>query len=205
MYTIRRLGLAMAVAASLGLGVTSSSAAQRARPMADTVPLKGTVVMQLLAEPEPRLLGPGTDVAVHEGALSGLVQGGRYDVRISGGRAEGSGPRGAISVALDDQADGSLVVKGTWNGQPVDLAFEDGAVRGKLVHHVSGTAREVESCRVELDESRGARLTGLATCLGNQVPLQYTIEPGRGAALDRPEMALLMLAYLSAAPTPPDA
>ena len=202
----RRIGMTMVVGAALGLPVAAASASESPRRLVeDTVARGGAVVMQLVASPDPRLLGPGTDVVFRDGALSGVVEGGRYDVRLSGERAEGRGPRGPISLSLDQRADGSLVVEGTWNGEPVDLTFADRGVRGKVVHHVSGLAREVESCQVDLAESKGVRLTGLATCLGNQLPLRYTVDPGPEARLSRPEMALLMLSYLSAAPSPPPA
>src|SRR4051812_21813740 len=114
-----------------------------AQAVQGTILRHGTVEMRLEVSPRPLLTGPGTSLVADDDGLTGYVQDGRYDVAIAGGRAEGRGPRGRVSLALVSHGEHELQVTGVWNGERVDLVFSDRGVSGKLVHHVSGGAKEV--------------------------------------------------------------
>jgi hypothetical protein len=201
---MRWLGL---LAAVFTLSTGGSALAARKPPTARqhveaTVLRHGTVEMQLTTSPEPWLIGPGTNLSVVDGRLEGTFEDGHFDVAVSSTRAEGVGPRGKIALDLTS-GDHSLHMKGLWNGQKVDLTFTDRGVTGKLVHHVSGSGRAVESCRLGMDRNKGALVMGPMTCLGSDVPLYYTIKPAPRLHLHRPDVALLLLTYFAAAPSAP--
>jgi hypothetical protein len=192
--------------ASLAAGAPAAWARKppgAANAVQGTILRHGRVEMRLEVSPRPALIGPGTSLVAADDSLTGYVQDGRYDVAIAGGRAEGRGPRGPISLALVPRGEHELQVKGLWNGEKVDLVFSDRGISGRLVHHVAGGAKEVQSCRVGVDSRKGPLILGPVTCLGQAVPLFYTIEPAPVLHMHQPGVALLLLSYLSAAPSPP--
>jgi hypothetical protein len=198
-------------AALLGAALPGALAARTptaTQLMESTLLRHGAVEMRLSTTPVPRLTGPGTDLAFHDDVLpgfdvlSGVVADGRYDVRIQDGHAEGSGPRGKVSLDLIERGH-ALQMKGIWNGERVDLTFTDQGISGRMVHHLNGGARAVESCRVAVDEHKGPLVMGEVKCLGHGVPLAYTIRPAPLLHLHRPQVALLLLTYFTAAPSAP--
>lgn len=199
--------MATLTVAAFATGASSAWAARKppsaGQQVEATVLRHGTVEMNLTLSPQPQLTGPGTNLVAEPDMLSGTVQDRRYDVAIANDRAEGLGPRGKISLALTAVGEHALQVKGLWNGEKVDLVFSDHGISGRMVHHVAGGGKAVQSCRVGVDRRKGAFILGPVDCLGQPVGLFYTIKPAPLLHMHRPEVALLLLGYLSSAPSPP--
>ncbi len=201
-----RLATCLGTCACVLLGAGAAEArgpGSAAQVVQSTLLRHGAITMQLILTPEPRLLGAGTDLVATPGRLAGYVQDGRYDVAITADRAVGRGPRGDVALELIARGEHALAVKGLWNGEKVDLLFSDAGITGRMVHHVSGGAREVQSCRVAVDQRKGPLVLGEVRCLGQQVPLAYVVEPAPLMHMHRSEVALLLLTYFSSAPSPP--
>jgi len=194
-------------AALLGTGWSNAWAARKPpgaiNAVQGTILRHGSVEMRLEVAPQPMLTGPGTNLVAEPDQLFGFLQDGRYDVAIADGRAEGRGPRGQVALDLIARGEHELQVKGLWNGEKVDLVFSDRGVSGRLVHHVSGGAKAIQSCRVAVDQRKGPNVLGPVDCLGQAVPLFYTMTPAPVLHMHQPGVALLLLAYFSAAPSPP--
>jgi hypothetical protein len=206
--TMRRHAVHLVLSAALlGAGWSNAWAARKppgaANAVQGTILRHGTVEMRLEISPQPMLTGPGTSLVAEPDRLSGFVEDGRYEVAIANGRAEGRGPRGQVALDLIARGEHELQVKGLWNGEKVDLLFSDHGIRGRLVHHVSGGAKAVQSCRIGVDERKGPLVLGPVECLGQPVPLFYTIQPAPVLHMHEPGVALLLLGYFSAAPSAP--
>jgi len=146
----------------------------------------------------PALVGPGVELQVTEGVLSGQLQGHDYRVALTGSHAEGNGPAGKVSLDFTTASDGRLEVKGIWNGKKVDLAFGHRSISGKLLQSATPTAVGVKSCRFDIAETwKGSSLTGLSECLPESEPVRYSIQPATKAELTNPEVALLLVAFFS--------
>jgi len=154
----------------------------------------GHVDLQLKADP-PALVGPGVDLVVSQGQLTGELQGHAVNVVITGDHAEGTGPGGKISLDWTKGSDGKLAVKGVWNDHKVNLEFGEHSITGRLMQSVTPTSEGVKSCRFDIDAvAKNSNLTGLAECLGYSEPLRYSIQPAMNAELTNPEVALLLVA-----------
>ena len=199
-----RVKLAMVASAVLLTAVPRTTRADESgrEVVEETVLHHGAVTMRLTSSPL-RLSGPGTDLMVRGTTLSGLLEDGRYDVELSAQRAEGQGPEGRVSLSFTRGAEGALAVRGEWNGQPVQLTFTSSTIEGRLVHHVGGTDRALESCRYDIDETAGKVVSGLSTCLGEASSLRYTVDPVATLPFNQPDVATMMIAYLAAAPAAP--
>jgi hypothetical protein len=159
---------------------------------------RGAETMTLVTAP-PRLLGLGTDLSVEGGRLAGVLDGGRYDVTVTGDHALGSGPRGRIDVALRRTSD-RLELDGTWNGRALHLALGPGEVRGTVVRPVSTEGSGVESCRLGLEPLRDGSLNGPVECLGHGDPLRMSLDPVDARVLTDTGTALLLVAFIASPP-----
>jgi hypothetical protein len=155
----------------------------------------GHVDLQLKADP-PALVGPGVNLVVSQGQLTGELQGHGVNVGITGNHAEGNGPGGKISLDWTTTSDGRLSVKGVWNDHKVNLEFGEHSITGRLMQSVTPTGEGVKSCRFDIDgTAKNSNLNGLAECLGYSEPLRYSIQPAVNAELTNPEVALLLVAF----------
>jgi hypothetical protein len=163
----------------------------------------GHVDMRLMADP-PALVGPGVNLVVQNGQLTGDLQGHALNVGITGDHAEGSGPNGKISVDWSRASDGTLAVKGVWNERKVNLQFGAASITGRLMQSVTPTGDAVKSCRLDINGvAKGSNLTGLSECLGYKDPVRYSIQPAMNADLTNPEVALLLVALFESPPSFP--
>jgi hypothetical protein len=194
---------AWTVAAVLAAGGVGAGAAAAAPPEPrrwippNTPGQAGTVDLRLMADP-PALIGPGVNLLVEDGALSGELQGHPFSATITGDHAEGSGPAGKVSLDFTRQNDGSLAVKGVWNGKKVDLEFGPRSINGRLLQSVTPTSTGIKSCRFDIEQAgRGSTINGLSECLGYSEPVRYVIQPAQNTELTNPEVALLLIAFFS--------
>jgi hypothetical protein len=155
----------------------------------------GQVDLSLKVDP-PALVGPGVNLVVQDGVLSGELQGHAIKVTITGNHAEGTGPGGRVSLDWVSNSNGSLAVKGVWNDHKVDLAFAERGITGRLIQSVTPTGEGVKSCRFDINQvSKGSNLSGLSECLGYSEPVRYSVLPAMNAELTNPEVALLLIAF----------
>lgn len=154
----------------------------------------GQVDLQLKSDP-PALVGPGVDLVVSEGRLTGELQGHAVSVDIQGNHAEGTGPGGKISLDFSDGDGGTLAVKGVWNDHKVNLEFGPRNITGRLMQSVTPTGEGVKSCRFDINVAKDSNLTGLSECLGYSEPVRYTIQPAANAELNTREVAVLLIAF----------
>jgi hypothetical protein len=158
----------------------------------------GQVDLRLEMDP-PALVGPGVDLVVENGVLSGELQGHAVDVAFSGTHAEGTGPGGKVSLDWDTDADGGLRVTGVWNNHKVNLRFSSGGITGRLMQSDTPTGIGEKSCRFDINQmSKGGTLNGLSECLGYSEPLRYSVQPAANAELTNPAVALLLTAFFEA-------
>lgn len=156
----------------------------------------GSVDLRLMSDP-PALVGPGVNLSVQDGALTGDLQGHAYNATIQGSHAEGNGPGGKISLDWTRRDDGTLAVKGVWNGKKVDLEFGESSITGRLMQSVTPTGTAVKSCRFDIEAKKGANINGLSECLGYSEPVRYVIQPVASAELTNPAVAMLFIAFFS--------
>jgi hypothetical protein len=93
-----KAGLAVALAIfvpGVALGAPGHDARRFIPP--NTPGQAGQVDLQLKADP-PALVGPGVNLVVEHGAMTGELQGHAVDVTLSGTHAEGTGPGGKVSI-----------------------------------------------------------------------------------------------------------
>jgi hypothetical protein len=151
--------------------------------------------LHLKSDP-PGLVGPGVDLVVNDGRLTGELQGHAVDVTMGGTHAEGTGPGGRVSLDWTRAAGGGLLVSGVWNAHKVNLLFSASSISGRLMQSVTPTGSGVKSCRFDINQvSKGATLSGLSECLGYSEPVRYSIQPASTSELTSPDVALLLIAF----------
>jgi hypothetical protein len=187
---IRTVGAAIL---SLALGSAAGADPRRFIPPNTTGQL-GHVDLRLVADP-PGLVGPGVNLVVQDGVLSGELQGHAVNVNVGGSRAEGTAPGGKVSLEWTKDAAGTLAVRGVWNDHKVNLDFRANSITGRLMQSVTPTGDGVKSCRFHINQEKGANLSGLSECLGYSEPVRYSIQPAAQAELNNPEVALLLIAF----------
>ena len=94
---------------------------------------------RLLDDP-PALVGPGVNLVVQDGVLSGELQGHSFSATSARSHAEGNGPAGKVSLDWTIKSDGTLAVAGVWNGKNVDLEFGPASVTGRVTQSVTPTS-----------------------------------------------------------------
>lgn len=156
----------------------------------------GSVDLKLMADP-PALVGPGVNLTVQDGVLSGELQGHAFNATVTGNHAEGTGPAGKISLDWSTGGDGILAVKGLWNGKKVDLEFGESSITGRLMQSVTPTSTGIKSCRFDIESKKGGNINGLSECLGYSEPVRYVIQPVASAELTNPAVAMLFIAFFS--------
>jgi hypothetical protein len=182
-------------AALLALALGSTAGADPRRFIPPYTPGQaGQVDLKLMAEP-PGLVGPGVNLVVQDGVLSGELQGHAVNVNVGGSRAQGTGPGGKVDLAWSRRSDGTLEMRGVWNDHKVNLDFRDNGITGRLMQSVTPTGDGVKSCRFDINQKKGANLGGLSECLGYSEPVRYSIQPAAKAELNSPEVALLLIAF----------
>jgi len=194
---IRGAVVGLLVAAAVGWGTVADGAPRDTRRFIppNTPGQAGHVDLRLTADP-PALVGPGVNLVVQGGQLTGELQGHGVNVGITGNHAEGSGPGGKVSLDWTHDSDGKLSVKGVWNDRKVNLEFGERSITGRLMVSVTPTGEGVKSCRFDIEaEAKGSNLNGLSECLGYSEPVRYSIQPASNAELTNPEVALLLIAF----------
>jgi hypothetical protein len=185
----------IAGAAILSLALGSAAGADPRRFIPPNTPGQaGQVDLKLMMDP-PGLVGPGVNLVVQDGVLSGEVQGHAVSVDVGGTRAEGTAPGGKVSVEWSRGRDGTLAMRGVWNDHKVNLDFGSSSITGRLIQSVTPTGDGVKSCRFDINQTKGANLSGLSECLGYSEPVRYSIQPAARAELNTPEVALLLIAF----------
>jgi hypothetical protein len=185
---------AVAAAPPSGTGQMPPAADSRRFVPPNTPGQAGQNELRLKSDP-PGLVGPGVDLVVNDGRLTGELQGHAVDVSISGGHAEGTGPGGRVSLDFGQSGDG-LLVSGVWNDHKVNLLFSASSISGRLMQSVTPTGSGVKSCRFDINQvSKGATLSGLSECLGYSEPVRYSIQPASTSELTSPDVALLLIAF----------
>jgi len=186
-----------ALGLTLMLGTTAVAAPPEVRRYVppNTPGQAGQVDLKLMVDP-PALVGPGVNLVVQNGVLSGELQGHAINVNVGGTRAEGTGPVGKVSLEWTRDSNGTLAMRGVWNNHKVDLAFGSRSINGRLMQSVTPTGPGVKSCHFDINAvAKGANLSGLVECLGYSEPVRYSIQPVAEADLTSPEVALLLVAF----------
>jgi hypothetical protein len=187
-------------AAALTVGLVGSSGAAPRDPKRWIPPnapgQAGQNDLKLTLDP-PALKGPGVDLVVKNDVMSGTLQGHAISVTVSANHAEGTGPAGPITLDWTSDKNGSLLLKGSWSGHKVDLAFAPRGITGRLMQSVTPTGRAMKSCRLDVNQlAKGSNLSGLSECLGyDSEPVRYQISPVAEAELNSVPVALLLTAF----------
>ncbi len=152
----------------------------------------------------PYLIGSRTNLKLQKGKISGTVGSGSMRVSIEKDSAQGTGPYGAISVDIDDTADG-MALEGTWNGARVVVRITAESFRATVPVYAGqpGGAGifQVSTCQYVLDkvEPDGSR-SGMSICGGLPEDTLIEIPAAIHSWLTRSELMVVLLALLS---TPP--
>lgn len=181
-----------------GVGLTSGCASTRDA----SGPPPAFQTRDEIDEGPPRLTGAGADLQIRNDVLSGQLEGGSYNVKLTPSSAEGSGPLGRVDLHIKPIAQG-YDLTGLWNGGRVHLIVGDQGARGSVMKQISGEDRGYESCHYDigkLDPRTGqAGYAGLSECLG-QNPLRFEIQPRATTDMTSEQNVILLLAYLAAPP-----
>jgi hypothetical protein len=146
-----------------------------------------------------RLVGPYARLTIKHGVLTGRLERGAYNVRITPQSAKGAGPLGAVDVKIK-RVGTSFDVAGVWNGGDLHFVLGPDGIHGTAMKQISDEDRGYQSCRYEIAKvPRRSGLSGLAECLGAN-PLRFEVQPTTSSELTDEENAILLVAYLAAPP-----
>jgi hypothetical protein len=177
----------------LGLGACAGSRAAAGPPTSFHA-------VDEIDERPPRLLGADAQLTIHDGVLSGRLDGGAYDVKLTPDAAVGRGPLGRIDVRIRRAGDG-YDLAGVWNGGKVHLVVDQRGARGDVVKQISAEDPGYASCHYDIWWLRKQHeYTGLSQCLGDEAPLRFEVRPHRRSDLSDEQNAVLLLAYFAAPP-----
>jgi hypothetical protein len=194
---LRRPGLMSVLALALGLMPVLGAHDSWAQMESESDLPRARTVMNLGGEPLA-LTGPGTYLAVTDGALTGTILNRRFDARVSDDRVVGSGPNGPIDVTITP-VEGGLRIDGQWNGQPVDLTFSERTITGKAMQRESTVGVGIDSCRYDIARSRRNVASGLVDCMRSDEPTRRVeVQSADQVAFNTTEAALLLVAFLTA-------
>jgi hypothetical protein len=146
-----------------------------------------------------RLVGPYARLSIRQGVLTGRLERGAYNVRITPQSARGTGPLGAVDVKIKRMGT-SFDIAGKWNGGDLHLVLGPDGIHGTAMKQISDEDRGYQSCRYEIARlPRRPGLSGVAECLGTS-PLRFEVQPTTPSDLTDEENAILLVAYLAAPP-----
>jgi hypothetical protein len=147
-----------------------------------------------------QLLGPDARLSLEGGVLAGQIKGGRYEVKMVPGGAQGSGPLGRVDVRIEPVAQG-YHVDGIWNGARISFVVGKNAIRGNALRQVSDEDRGLENCWYDVEKLwRRTVYAGHETCPGLDEPVRFDLKPATSLGLDDETTAVLMIAFLVAPP-----
>jgi hypothetical protein len=181
------------------LGIACVALAGRAEAATPTdVPPVYQVKDTIDAHPE-RLVGPYARLTIKQGLLTGRLEQGAYNVRITPQSAKGMGPLGVVDVKIK-RVGTSFDIAGLWNGGDLHFVLGPDGIHGTAMKQISDEDLGYQSCRYEITRvPRRSALSGLAECLGAR-PLRFEVQPTTPSILTDEENAVLLVAYLAAPP-----
>ncbi len=148
----------------------------------------------------PHVIGAASTLRISRGHMTGMIDGGSVNLLIEKDTISGTGPGGTVSVDVDETDEGTEV-SGTWSGNRVSFKVSADSFRGVIAIRTGRTQASLGTCQYVLDrtEADGAR-TGTSICSGLPEETRLEIPSVVYAWLTRTEMAVVLLALLSAPP-----
>ncbi len=164
------------------------------------IALRRGAVWSTLTVRLPHIIGAASSLRISRGQMTGTIGGQAVNIRIEADGASGTGPGGVVAIDLEEDPD-ELEFSGTWSGARVNFKITTDSFRGTIPIRSGRNSLATSTCNYMLDkvESNGAR-SGFSTCNGLPEETLVEIPPQIQRWLTRSELAVVLLALLSAPP-----